>query len=403
MVSSNDLDLVSSEVFADPYPYYKRLREEHPVYWNQSLNAWILTRYCDVERLLLDKRLSSQKDARIQEMLPAQLNLEFQALFHFFSLWMVFSESPLHTRLRCAAANALKQVVDRSLEDYICRCAKDLFARISKKGEMDVLHDIGHLLPLRVITNILGFAPEHIALLDKWSNDIVACLTSGRPIPELCRQAQKSLFSFRELFNITINDRRRTPKRDLITALANEGQKSSTLNEEEIFAISANLVIAGYEPTLNFIANGILSLLTYPSQLDKLRDNVSLLDTTIEELLRYECPFVYSGRIATEDFDIESKRVRIGERVLLMLASANHDPSVFVDPESLDISRDPNPHLAFGLGRHFCFGAALARAEMRAVIKEVMLNLPTMRLVDTFIQWKPYIGLRAVKSLVVQF
>lgn len=398
-----EYNLLHPDTLTNPYPTYHRLRVNDPVHWSENIKSWVLTRYDDVVSGLRDPRLSVRRDNTYMGMLPEDVQQELQPLRRFFSLWMVFSDPPAHTRIRGLVNKAFVPRVVAGMKPYIQRIVDELLDVVQHSGHMDVLYNLAYPLPIVVIAEMLGVQPEDREQFKKWSDDIVAFMGTGQPIPDRGRRAQQSMLELMDYFHTTVERRRKNPKDDLLTALISVADQSDTLSEEELFATCANLLIGGHEPTTNLIGNGLLALLRNIDQLQKLQNSPSLIELAVDEFLRYDCPFQYAARRAKEDIKIDGRLIAQNQRVLLMLAAANRDPSRFPDPDRLDISRKENAHLAFGFGNHFCLGASLAKAEAQIAINTILRRMPTLQLASENIEWRQDLGFRGLTSLPIVF
>lgn len=393
--------LLSPAFFADPYPFYHWLRVNAPVYWNETLKAWIVTCYNDVASGLRNPYLSAKRDDTYLNMLPKSAQEELQPLRRFYSLWLMFSDPPDHTRIRGTVNKAFTPKVIERLKPSIQRTADELLYAVKDRGRMDVLGDFAFLLPVIVIAEMLGVPSRDYHLIKRWSDNIVAFLGTGRPIEEKGRYAQRSLYELMSYFEDIIAERRRSPKNDLLSSLIFAEEQGKVLNKEELLAVCANLLVDGHEPIANLIGNGLVALLNNPDQLrDCLKNGTSsLIETTVEELLRYNCPFQYIARQAKEDIKIGNQQVKQHQRVLLMIGAANRDPEHFSCPDQLDIGRQKNKHLAFGLGAHYCVGAALGRITAQIAINTLIHRLPKLELRHEELEWHQSLGYRGLKSL----
>ena len=396
-------DLLDSQVLANPYPVYHRLRAEDPVHWNENWDCWILTRYTDVLESMKDSRLSNARIIAYLDQLPETVRQSMHPLKRHISTWLAFKDPPDHTRLRQLVSNAFSSRVVEAMRPRIEAIVSKLLQAVRCNGRMDVIHDFAHPLPSIVITEMLGVPPEGRDQCKKWSDDIVAFLGSGRARPDRSERAQQSVHSLKAYMQGIVTERRKNPKEDLVTALIDAEEQGAKLSEEELVGNCISLLIAGHETTTNLIGNGLLALLQNPAQLQKLKENPALIETAVEELLRYDSPLQRNWRMATEDLVIGGRRIREGQIVLQLLSAANRDPAQFPDPDRLDITRRPNRHVAFGYGIHFCLGAPLARVEAQIAIRTLLGHLPALRLTGEQLEWQENIAVRALKSLPVEF
>jgi cytochrome P450 len=401
---SFDQHLLTPAYLADPYPYYHQLRCEAPVYWSEAMEAWLLTRYGDAEATLRDPRLvSGTRIAAAVRQLPETVQPEVQALEGHISTWMGFIDPPDHTRLRALVSNAFTPRMIRGLGPRIQTIVDELLDRVQEAGRMDLIADFAFPLPAIVIAEMLGLPPEDREQFKQWSNDVMAFLGTGRSRVDVARRAQQGVYALKDYLRGIFRQRRQLPREDLISALLVVEEEGDRLSEEEMFGMCVFLLVAGHETTLALIGNGMLALLRNPEQKQMLQENPGLIDSAVEEFLRYDSPIQHQTRVAREDFELEGQRILRGDRVLPMLGAANRDPAQFADPDRLDIRRQPNPHLAFGYGIHFCLGAPLARLEGQIAIHTILRRLPRMQLTDGNLRWRVHTSMRHPELLPVGF
>ena len=278
-----------------------------------------------------------------------------------------------------------------------------LLDEVERKRGMDVIRDLAFPLPSTVIAEMLGIRPEDRDQFKKWSADITSFLGNVRVVAETVGAAQKSSLELSEYLKEVITQLRDDPKENLLSALVGVEEHGDTFSEEELYSMCILLIFTGHETTTNLIGNGMLALLQNPDQMQKLKDDPSLIVSAVEELLRYDSPIQTTSRIALEDSEIGGKQIRRGENVSPILGAANRDPEQFSDPNRLDITRKQNRQIAFGLGLHFCLGAALARLEGQIVISTALRRMPKLQLGTEELQWRENPIFRGLKSLPISF
>jgi cytochrome P450 len=274
---------------------------------------------------------------------------------------------------------------------------------VQERGEMDLIDDYAFPLPITVIAELLGVPAEDRNKFREWSNAAVSGDTTQEYLEKILLPHMQA---FTDYLRAMFEEKRKNPKDDLISGLVRAEEAGDTLSEDELLGMVFLLLIAGHETTVNLIGNGVLALLQHPDQLQKLRDDPSLIKPAIEELLRYDGPVETSTeRFAREDIAIGGTVIPKGEMVMVVLASADHDPERFTAPDALDITRAHNRHLAFGKGIHFCLGAPLARMEGQIAIGTLLRRMPELRLADPpeSLTWRPGMVLRGLKGLPVEF
>lgn len=390
MINDNLLD---PKVVFDPYSYFQKLREYDPVYWNKEWGGWILTRYDDVMQAFQDERLSSER------MTSARSD-EYESTFKVLSNWMVFNDPPRHTRLRKLVSQAFTPKATKKMEPSIETITNELLDQIDG-AEIDILSDFANSLPILVISEMLGLPSEDRYMIKKWSDDLMLLIFGALDIPDRHERAQNSLHEMIAYLEDAIAERKKRPQEDLLTSIIFANNDGDLLTNEEIVSTCTLLAFGGHETTTNLIANGIYSLLMFPDQFQMLVENPSLARTAVEEFLRFESPSKAQVRIASEDCMIGDKKIKKGQRILLVQAAANRDPEIFTNPEQLDITRKHNQHLAFGKGIHFCLGAPLARLEGEIAIPKLIERFPQMKLKTTDLEWHATIINRGLKKLPI--
>ena len=373
-------DRVPMEVIANPYPIYSDMRTQDPVHWNEPVGTWVLTRYSDVIETLRDRRMSVDRISAYSDRIPEPMQEKIAPILHIFSDMMLLSDPPKHTRLRSLANKAFTPRVVDNMRSHIQDIVDQSLDSVEGAGRMDVINDLAYPLPVRVICEMLGVAPEDQDQFKEWTDHLAIFLGDIRRAAQHVEVAQRSALDMIEYLKEIIKECRQNPRDDLISALVAAEEQGDTFSQDELYSMFVLLQIGGHETTTNLIGNGLLALLQNPDQLLKLRNNPALLETAVEELLRYHSPIQATARIATEDLEIGGKPISAGQYISTYLAAANRDPDQFPDPDRLDITRQENRHLAFSFGPHFCLGAALARLEGQIAIGTVLRRMPQLRL-----------------------
>ncbi len=282
--------------------------------------------------------------------------------------------------------------------------AAELIDQVRDRGELDLIRDFAWPLPITVIAEMLGVPREDRPALKAWSDELAAFVGSALATPGKYERAARSGGKMSDYFGDLIAKRRARPRGDLLSALVAAGEGHDTTSEDELVATAILLLFAGHETTTNLIGNGILSLLRHPAALHALRADPSLIVPAVEELLRYEGPTAAMVRIALEDVGLPGGgTIGRGDRVFLMINAANRDPRQFDEPDRVDIRRDPNRHIAFGYGLHFCIGAPLARLEAQIAIPALLRRLPDLALTTDPLPWLDSLVFRGVRSLPLTF
>ncbi|HEV7933346.1 MAG TPA: cytochrome P450 [Actinomadura sp.] len=387
---------------ADPYPAYARLREESPAFFHEATRQWVISRHEDVSALLRSRALGrSYLHTASHEEFGQLAEPEFlRPFWDLIRAGMLDVEPPTHSRLRRLVSKAFTPRMVEGLRPMVRRLAEELVRAMAAKGGGDLLAEVAEPLPVGVIAEMLGVPPGDRHLLRPWSADICG-MYELNPSEETQRIAVRAAVEFSGYLRELARERRRAPREDLITALAQVADEGDRLTEDELIGTCVLLLNAGHEATVNATGNGWWSLLRNPGELARLRADHALIPTAVEELLRYDTPAPMFERWVLEDITVAGVDIPRGTEVALQFAAANRDPAVFAEPDRLDLSRDPNPHIGFGLGIHFCLGAPLARIELAESFGAVLRLAPGLRLAAEP-EWKQGFVLRGLKALHVE-
>lgn len=379
-----DVDLASPEFYADPYPSYARLRRESPVQYVEGpmgLGAWLVTRYDEARLVLADPRFS--KDVRLS---PQWLRSMGAGTGDEGPLGenMLNSDPPAHTRQRRLVAAAFTRRRMEALQPHVQAIADEVIDEFAPQGAADLMSGFAVPLSMRVITEMLGIPAERRSDFRVWTRMALTPPTDGEAVA-IRREGNRAMEEYLVELIATVRTNLETAlahddQPDLISALAASTDGSERLSERELLGTVKLLLVAG-QNTVNLIGNGMLSLLRYPDQMARLRDDPDLLPGAVEELLRYDGPIERATpRFATQDVRLAGVTIPRGSAVSVVLAAASHDPALVTGPEDLDVTREVAPHLAFGHGIHYCLGAPLARIEGQVAIGTLVRRLPRLRL-----------------------
>jgi cytochrome P450 len=391
--------LLDPETRQDPYRAYERLRREAPVYHSESWNGWLLTRYPDVLSSFRDPRLSSNRSAAYAGTMPAPVREKLAPLLQNLGAWAFLLDPPDHTRLRALINKAFAPRLIEGIRPRIETIVDRLLDQAEREGRMDLIGDFASSLPVIVIADILGVPEGDHFLLKPWSDALAAFMGAGRPSMESAGQALQSVLEMERYFRAILAERRRAPREDLLSSLLSAEDQGQFLNEQELLSTCTMVLFGGHETTTNQIGTGVLSLLNNPDQLEALRDAPELAANAIEELLRYDSPVQRQGRIALQDLTIQGQQISKGDRVFLVLGAAHRDEAQFPDPDRLDIRRADVRHLAFGMGAHYCVGAALARIEAQVTITSLLRRFPRLSLASAKVDWLDNLTIRGPRAL----
>ena len=374
-------DLFAPEALVNSYPLFKRMRSEDPVHYSESLGYWILTRYRDVEAALRDQRLSSNRTALFINKLGSLDVKEIQNFLELTSNWMIGTDAPAHAPLRKLANPGFTTRAIESWRSIIENTTDRLLDQVQNHGGMDVVSDLAIPLPGFIISEIFGVPETDRANMLEWAWDIGTFLgaAGGSTIEmeELARKADKAAAQVSALIRQLMEQRRRQPGTDMISLLSVAYQEQG-LNLEEVPFRCMEILNASLLTTTDLIANAVNALLCHPDQLQKLKKHPTLINSAVEEIIRFDTSVPFFTRIAKQDLTIGGKEITAGSVIALGFAAANHDPEKFEEPEVFDITRTPNEHLGFGSGTHFCLGAVLARMELTICLTTLLRRLPNL-------------------------
>jgi len=398
-----DLDLKSAENIQHPFPVYRWLRDQAPVHWSESLTAWVVTRYADVVDVFGNPQtFSSDRFRRIDERYASQ-RPAVQAVAEVLGHWLVFRDPPDHDRLRGLLQSSFTPKTLESSRERIQRTADTLLDRVVARGTMDFIREVAFPLPATVIAGLMGAPEDDLEAIKAWSDRLASYLGGAVDARDNFTEASAGVAALVRYFDALLRERERRPSDDLMTLMLRAEHQGDRLTHDEVVANCVLLLFAGHETTTNLLGNGLFHLLRHPAQAALLRADPSLLHHAVEELLRYDGPVPATVKIATEDRSWHGRTIRRGDMVMPFMASANRDPRQFPDPDTLDVRRAPERHVAFAAGMHFCLGAWLARLEARIVLDTVFRRLPDLELASAEVRWKPMIFLRGLESLPLRW
>jgi cytochrome P450 family 142 subfamily A polypeptide 1 len=388
--------LTDASLYAsDPYPVYRWLRENAPVYWDDASRLWVLSRYHDV----VEASKAAEIFSAAQGVLP-----ESDA-----PVSIVCMDDPRHLRLRKLVNRGFTPRMVGLLEPRVRELARGLVDAVAARGACDLVTDVAVPLPLYIIAEMLGIRREDFARFHEWSDRLIA-VAGNYDDPAKVADSTQAYVEYGTYLKDVFEARRREPREDLVTILVRAQQDGMLAEDEEamendeIVMFMTLLLVAGNETTRNAISGGMLALMENPEQRDLLRRRPELIDSAVEEILRYVSPIICFRRTATAPTEIRGQAIRPDERVLMLYQSANRDEAVFPNPDRFDVAREPNPHVAFGIGTHFCLGANLARMELRVMVRELVERLPDMRVAPGAVPTRVASTLvRGISSLPVVF
>jgi hypothetical protein len=388
-----DFNPYDHALHADPYPTYRVLRDEHPAYRNDRLGFWVLSRYDDVLGAL-----------RAPSTFSSAGGITIDARGREFKPMMITMDPPRHTRLRNLVAKAFTPGRVAELEPRIRTIAAELLDAFATRGTADLVDEFAWPLPATVISELLGVPAADRASFRAWSGDLVRGAHTPDMAPaELGGAAMRAAMELYRYFGGLLAERRAAPRDDLVSALIAAVVEGRALTEDELLGFCFLLLIAGHETTANLLGNALLALARHPDARAVLARDPSGLTTAVDEFLRYDAPVQGLARTVTQDVELHGRRLRAGEKVLLLFGAANRDERCFPEPDRLILGRRPNPHLAFGHGTHACLGALLAETEARVGLELLLARLPEYEVVERGVERLHSGPIRGLTRLPVAF
>ena len=388
------------EVMADPFPLYRKIREYEPVHWDPFMHSWVVTSYAECVTVL-----SKYKAARTPtpEYLEA-MGLSVLAPYAELMLKQIlFMDPPMHASMRAMCATAFTPRRMEALRQKTTEIANELIDRVIDRGSMDVIADFAAPFPARVLAVLMGLPASDCDRLKRWASDVVELIGNFEHDPDRIKQLMTSLEDMRVYLAAQVDEQRSAPREGVLSALLAAEADGVRLTEEEIVANAILICAGGLEEPANLIGCGLFSLLQRPEQLTQLANHPEIMQTAVEELIRFESPTQHTGRLAPEDTVLGGKQIRKGDLVTAVVAAANRDPLRFNDPDSLNLTRPDNRHLAFGWATHYCIGAPLARLTGQAAFTALLRRLPGLTLITKQPRWRGMAALRGIVSLEVEF
>ncbi|MHB8670379.1 MAG: cytochrome P450 [Acidimicrobiales bacterium] len=393
---------------ADPYPVYRRLREQDPTH-RSLLGFRVFTRYADCAALLHHPDASS--DTRNGAAFRAFLEQAPEAARRFAELVsrrrsFLFLDPPDHTRLRGLVSKAFTPRVVEKLRPRIVELVDGLLDAALERGSLEVIEEFAYPIPVVVICELLGVPASDHEKFKGWSRSLARALDPDVVLPvEVLEHRLEAMEAFHHYFRELIDRRRAEPQEDLLSALVTAEDEGDQLSEDELLGTVTLLLVAGHETTVNLIGNGVLALVRHPEALAALAADPSLARSAVEEVLRWDPPVQLDGRVMLADVEIGGVTLERGEQPVILLAAANRDPEQFPDAERFDIERTDNRHLSFGHGIHFCLGAPLARLEGQVALTTIARRLRGLALADPAapLEYRENLVLRGLARLPVTF
>ena len=391
------IDFTDPAFVSDPYPALKVLRAEGKPVWHEGMQMFLAARHVDANDVFRNKSLG-----RIFKEKSPEFEWEIFNWLHSDSI--LDSEPPKHTRLRSLVAKAFNRQKIEGMRPSVGRITEQLLDAIDEKVKsgqtFDLIADYAEPLPVKIIADLLGFPESEEHLLRPWSQAIVK-MYEVNPSVQYQNEAKAAAKEFADYVRALAESRKKIPGADLISDLASVEENGEKLNMHELVATCVLLLNAGHEASVNAFGNGMVAALQRPDQVALLRENPrGITETALEEFMRFDAPLHLFERTATADTELGGVSIKEGQKIAALIGSANRDETVFSNPESMDLTRDPNPHIGFGAGIHFCLGAPLARLEMSVSLPALWERYPHMQLAGEAIR-RPTFVLRGYESVAI--
>jgi cytochrome P450 len=397
--AAEPVDLRHPDFRDDPHRRWRALRPCGPVL-RDTLGAWLVVGHAEARTVLTDAQLS--RDPRLWRGYAAvRPFLADSTLEQAAHRWMILNDPPVHTRMRRMIAAAFTPAATRAMQARVEAAADALIARLPDGGEFDLVRDFAQPFPVRVIGDMLGLPDEDFARGKAWS-DALALVFEPVASRESRRASDRAAAEMTAWLREQVARHRRAPGDALLDAMVRAQEADGGCDDDELLANLMLLFAAGHETTTNLIGNGMATLLAHPEATGRLRADPSRLPAAIEEMLRFEGPVNVVARVTRAPYRIGGHEIGAGEALYAMVGAAGRDPRAFADPDVFDIGRDPNPHLAFGGGIHYCVGAPLAQLEGRVAFDRLLARFPRLRRTDGPLQWRPLLNLRGLAALPVR-
>jgi cytochrome P450 len=396
-------DMFTPDVIADPYAYYGRLRDEDPVHWNKDYELWVITRHDDVTWMTRHNELFSSAVFR-NDPKPAYPAIDesdlglYEYVRNYQADQFIQHDRPEHLDMRKIVHGYFTPKAMESWRPFVVDAIKELLDAAEEKGSMDVMRDLATPLPVLVIAQMMGVPAEDRPYVRQLAEKLLYIGRGEYDRMPILTDGMKGMI---EYVSPLVDERIVRPGDDFISVLAS-GEKKGVFSRHQVLVNTSLLLLAGHETTINLICNGTLAFIQHPDQWALYKqDPVGRAKWATEECLRYDAPVKSIQRLASQDIEVRGKVMEKNDRIRWFISSANRDPNVFAKPDKFDITRQPNPHVAFGNGVHHCLGATLARVEGQEVFKALAERFPNIRLESEELDYQPSITFRSLKSLPV--
>jgi len=396
-------DMFTPDVIADPYAYYGRLRDEDPVHWNDAYALWVITRHDDVTWMTRHNELFSSAVFK-NDPRPAYPDIDesdlglYEYVRNYQADQFIQHDRPVHLDMRRIVHGYFTPKAMESWRPFVVNAIKELLDAAEEKGSMDVMRDLATPLPVLVIAQMMGVPAEDRPYVRQLAEKLLYIARGEQDRMPILTDGMKGMIDY---VSPLVDERIVRPGDDFISVLA-EGEKKGVFTRHQVLVNTSLLLLAGHETTINLICNGVLAFIQHPDQWAFFKeDPAGRAKWATEECLRYDAPVKSIQRLASQDIEMRGKVMEKNDRIRWFISSANRDPEKFANPNTFDITRQPNPHVAFGNGVHHCLGATLARVEGQEVFKALAERFPNLQMASDRLEYQPSITFRSLKSLPV--
>ncbi|MBV9789681.1 MAG: cytochrome P450 [Chloroflexi bacterium] len=395
--------MFDANFIANPYPTYHQMQANGRLHWiDFAGGAWLVPHYDDVMAMFRDARFSGARADLFTQQFPEDQRRQLREFEEITRLWLAAMNGEEHLRLRRLLNKAFTPRVVEAMRPRIQRLTNELIDEFYAQGEVELMHQFAHPLPAIVIAQLLGVPREDRRQFVGWSDHLATFFSSPKATIEQGRAANDALVAMRNYFRPIVAQRRQQPCDDLISHMIAVEEQGDMFTEDQLLSQCTLFLFAGHETTRNLIGNGVKALLDHPEQLELLRQNPDLLQSAIDEIVRYDCPVQLIPRIVTEDLELFGQSLKQGQILQLMLGAANRDAAQFPEPDRFDITRSYKRPASFGFGAHFCIGMPLAMMEIEIAFGTLIRRLPNLRLAGPA-ERSPNVTLRGFHTLPLAF
>jgi len=361
---------------ANPFEIYDQLRKHDPVHWSPALNSWVITRYQDVRAVLTGQDMTVDRLTPFYEKLPPKEAEVLREIVHYLNLWLAFQDPPSHTRLRRMMRTAFATPLIHEMRPDIEAIVDHVIDTLDGRDDIDFIADFALLVPAYVIMDMLNVPRDMLGDFKRWSDDMATFIGGARNVGDKYNRAARGCNAMAGYFRTILENHRANPVPGFLNDMVNSGEGDDKLSDDELIATFILILFAGHETTTNLIGTSLLGLLQHPDQMALFKSDPNVTDSAVEEFLRYDGPTNALVRNVAKEHTLHGRTLKKGQRVFLMMNSANRDPAVFDAPNRFDITRSPNRHLTFGQGVHTCLGLQLAREEGRIAVRRFIERYP---------------------------